>query len=217
MEAVLNLFSSNPVAMILFFIAAIGWIFVRPEWGFTTRSKLKDLEPVRQDAKRIAKTPDTVGEIQNEMGKISTELDNLSTTMNAFLIGMMISQSKPSVKHDGPISLNEYGIALSQKMDASSIADQYIQKLIDEAKEQHMNAYQIQQSCFNFSANEILENLEKDDKEQFDRLANLAYDEGIIIEALMQIVGFVLRDQVLQAIGKSHKEIDEKADQPQLI
>ena len=105
-----------------------------------------------------------------------------------------------------PMSLNNRGKELSKEMDAARIASKYKEKLVDKAKDENGGPYQIQESCFDYAANEILQDLEEKDKQTFRHLTDIAYNEGVQVEILMRIVGLVLRDQVLQAIDQPSKE-----------
>ncbi len=54
-----------------------------------------------------------------------------------------------------------------------------------------------------------MNDLETEDKYQFDKMLQVAFDEGIDIEKITRVVGIALRDRVLQMEGKSHAEVDE--------
>ncbi len=109
-----------------------------------------------------------------------------------------------------PMSLNSRGKELSKEMDAARIASRYRAKLVDKAKDENGGPYQIQESCFDCAADEILKDLEEKDKTTYRHLTDIAYNEGVQIEVLMRIVGLVLRDQVLQAIDQPSKDIAER-------
>ena len=115
---------------------------------------------------------------------------------------------------DSPVSLSEYGKSLSKKIDAKSITDKYKERLTKKAKKQEMNACQIQQSCFYFAQNKIPKDLEENSKEQYDQLANIAFNEGIQIRDLMRVLGLILKDQTLKACDISVSDIASKTCEP---
>ncbi len=165
---------SNDVSLLIAIILVIGWCFA-------IHLKIQDFEPLRKNASSILAVVKKVEKI-NE------------TLINRY--------GKDVTRIDSPVSLSDYGIQLSQKIDAPSIVTEYAPKLTQKAKEKHMNRYQIQKNSFTL-AKQALENLEKIDKKRFDRLANLAYEEGIEIESLIKILGLELRDEVLKSVNRT--------------
>ena len=165
---------SNDVSLLIAIILVIGWCFA-------IHLKIKDLEPLRKNASSILAVVKKVEKI-NE------------TLINRY--------GKDVTRIDSPVSLSDYGIELSKKINAPSIVTEYAPKLTQKAKEKHMNRYQIQKNSFTL-AKQALENLEKIDKKRFDRLANLAYEEGIEIESLIKILGLELRDEVLKSVNRT--------------
>ena len=127
---------------------------------------------------------------------------------------MTASRGKGIYRSDSPVSLSEYGESLSKKIDVKFITDRYKEQLTKKAKKQEMNAYQIQQSCFNFAQNQIPKDLEENSKEQYDQLADVAFNEGIQIRDLMRVLGLILRDQVLEACDISVSDIASKTCEP---
>ena len=175
--------------------------------------KMKDLEPVRKNAKSISETPEEIKSIGNRVGTLETKVSffesNILTALGNITREIKALSGQKFMKAESPISLNSKGIELSEKMDAYRIANKYKEKLLNKAKKENRNPYQIQQSCFDFATNKILEDLEEKDKKTFDHLTNIAYNEGVRVEALMQIIGLVLRDQVLKALSQSSMDIDK--------
>ena len=153
--------------------------------------------------------------IENRLDNLNQRLDDKFSEVMGYIkdIKATINQMPNKVnfiRGSSPLSLNQRGKELYEKINAPAIADKYTDELIKRAKERNMNTYQIQQDCFNFAFNEILKRLERDDKEQYDQLSDVAYNEGVQLEDLMQILGVILRDRVLEAVNKSHKETENK-------
>jgi len=203
------------IIVIIIILGAMAWFSI-------IHSKMKDLEPIRKHAIQIIGTSEKIDLILRELAALNQRVDGLTRRVDGLtrrvdgltqrvdglterVDGLTDS---PYARNSSPVSLNEAGKQLSEKMDADSIADKYTDRLSKRAIEQNMNAYQIQQSCFRFSANEILKDLETD-KERYDQLSEVAYTEGVRLENLMRILGLVLRDRVLEAVNESHGKLNQ--------
>ena len=71
-----------------------------------------------------------------------------------------------------------------------------------------MNAYQIQEHCFDFCKEKLVEKLQETDKESYEKISAVAFDDGIEMETVTQVISIKLRDMVLSLHGKAHTEID---------
>jgi len=107
---------------------------------------------------------------------------------------------------NSPLDLNERGKEVSQKIDLYSLADRYTDGLIEKAKEQAMNAYQIEQMCLSYAYVDIPKDLRENDKPQYDLLANVAYVEKVPLNDLLQALGLIIRNKVLKAVGQPPKD-----------
>ena len=163
-----------------------------------------ELAPIIKNATEISKTPETIKAILDKIDVIEESIKKIPDTVYNKIKVRLASKF---MEANSPISLNDRGKKLSKTIDASDIASKYQEKLVRKAK--NKSPYQIQQSCFDFATSEILEDLEKEDNEKYKFLTDVAYDEGVEVEELMQIVGLVLRDQVLQAVNQSSENIDK--------
>jgi len=101
-----------------------------------------------------------------------------------------------------PRTLTESGKDLAKKMDASSLAERYIDELTKQAEERDMSPYQIQELCEDFAYGKVRMHLRENDKEQYRKLEDVAYNEGVHLSELMHVLSLVLRDHVLEALGK---------------
>lgn len=114
---------------------------------------------------------------------------------------------RPVDQSTSPVTLTEYGTELSEKIDAQKIVDAYADALYREAE--NMNAYEVQEHCFAFCNSRLLDDLKKTDRAHFDKISNIAFEDGIQMEKLTRVLGLELRDRILQMKGKSHAEVDE--------
>jgi len=219
MNDLVNLFFSVPF---YFWVLIAGFIVLIA----TITMKLKDLEPIRKQAEPISKIPEKMETIKEDVNNLKTSVSNLKTSVSNLdtRVGNLEEDIKDLpdkilekidilkvIKNQSPIALNDRGKELSQAIDASAIASKYKDKLARENKTK--NSYHIQQSCFNYAANEILKDLEEDPK-TYEHIAEIAFENGLQMGALMQIIGLVLRDQVLDAVKQSTENISQDNIKP---
>ena len=203
-------------------IAVLGFLLYGIRWLITLDLRMKDLEPIRKNAQAIAETPEKVERLSKTVESLSKTVGGLSKTVGGLSITVGHIHAKIDklpediFRHSSPLSLSEYGQKLSDKIDASAIASKYKRQLISVVKEQNMRPYQIQQSCFDFSKKEILSDLKENDEEQYNKLTDVAFNEGVEVEVLMKITGLVLRDQVLEAFNEASERemVSEKRTVP---
>ena len=196
-------------------IAVLGFLLYGIRWLITLDLRMKDLEPIRKNAQAIAETPEKVESLSKTVESLSKTVGGLSITVGH--IHAKIDKLPEDIfRHSSPLSLSEYGQKLSDKVDAPAIASKYKRQLISVVKEQNMRPYQIQQSCFDFSKKEILSDLKENDEEQYNKLTDVAFNEGVEVEVLMKITGLVLRDQVLEAFNEASERemVSEKRTVP---
>ena len=171
---------------------------------------MMDLEPIRKTANEISKMPDEIKSIGNRVGTLERTTAILGRTTASVSKQIAGLSGQQYTEASSPMSLNTRGKELSKEMDAAGIASRYKAKLVDKAKSENGGPYQIQESCLDCAADEILRDLEEKDKTTYRHLTDIAYSEGVQVEVLMRIVGIVLRDQVLQAIDQPSKDTAEK-------
>ena len=171
---------------------------------------MMDLEPIRKTANEISKMPDEIKSIGNRVGTLERTTAILGRTTASVSKQIAGLSGQQYTEASSPMSLNTRGKELSKEMDAAEIASRYKEKLVDKAKSENGGPYQIQESCLDCAADEILKDLEEKDKKTYRHLTDIAYSEGVQVEVLMRIVGLVLRDQVLQAINQPPKDTAEK-------
>ncbi len=152
-------------------------------------------------------TDHRLSSLEKMVPEVYERLDRILTLL--MTVKMTVKPGHPVDESGSPKRLNNYGKELSGKIDAKKIAATYAGKMHDET--QDMNAYQVQEHCFLFCVGKLLADLEKNDKDSFNRISAVAYEDGLEIEKLMQVIGFELRDQVLAMKGKTHAEVDEHA------
>ena len=231
----LLLFLKNYALAIGVMITLLGIVYSAIRWFSRLNLKMEDLEPIRKNATEISKAPQEVKELRGEVKELRGEVkevrgevtdlrgevtdlrgevtelggrvDSLAGKVEDISGRMNTLGGNNFIGNHSPLSLNDKGKKLAEKMHASDIASRYKEKLVREAE--NSRPYQIQKNCFDYARREIPADLEKEDQEEYEHLTDVAFDEGVEIEILMYILGIVLRDQVLEAVGKPIKKTDE--------
>lgn len=117
-----------------------------------------------------------------------------------------------SVTHaDSPIKLTEFGAELATKIDADEIVNKYADSM--QSKTNGQNAYQIQEECFEYCREELVDDLKKKFPDHFEKMSKVAFQDGLEMESLTKVVGIKLRDEVLFRADKTHAEVDKSSNQ----
>ena len=145
--------------------------------------------------------------IEHRLSSVEKTMETFSGKLDEVYIAIIGRFGRAVEKSTSPVTLTEYGVELAGKIDAQKVVDAYADKLHRETE--NMNAYKVQEYCFSFCKEKLPDDLEQNDKTYFDKISNVAYEEGINIEKLTRVLGIKLRDKVLSMKGKSHAEIDE--------
>ena len=138
--------------------------------------------------------------VDARFSELSGKIDNL--------YNIIASRFEHDVQQtSSPVTLTDYGQKLSERIAAGRIVDEYAEELNEKTK--GMNAYQIQEKCFSFCETDLLKRLQETDKQYFDEISKVAFDDGIKLEKITRVIGIELRDRVLSMCGKLHTEVDE--------
>ena len=153
------------------------------------------------------KVPTWKTNIENRLSAVEKAVDNLSDKMDEIYSVIIRQFGRTVEKIDSPVTLSEYGKELFDLVDAEKIVNGYAEKMYNET--QGMNAYKVQDYCFTFCKEKLMDDLEANNKDQSEKMAVVAFDQGINMEKITRVVGIALRDRVLQMGGKLHTDVDE--------
>ena len=92
---------------------------------------------------------------------------------------------------------------------ATEIAEMQVAKVTEVVKEKEFNACQIQEYCFSFSREELLNELKEKQIERYNQIYDVVFNKGIDVERLTRVIVLELRDKVLSSLNKPHEEIDQ--------
>ena len=101
-----------------------------------------------------------------------------------------------------PLALNELGEKVAEEIGVYAWAPQYAEELSNTLKDDN-DPYGIQQLCFKFAEEEFLPRLEKQERlpneiEIEKKIRQSAYDNGLELKQILDVVGIVLRDKLLE-------------------
>ncbi|WP_424946577.1 hypothetical protein [Candidatus Spongiihabitans sp.] len=186
-NAIMQSFNLSSWGWVAVVIAVIGVVWKISTWTTTVDNRLSGVEKIIEG--------------------LTKNVEGLTKKVDEVYRVIVMRHGRAIEKIDSPVTLSEYGQELFEKIDAEKVVDAYADKLHGDT--QGMNAYKVQEQCFLFCKEKLLDDLEAKDKDQFDKISQVAFDEDIDIEKITRVVGIALRDRVLQMEGKSHTEVDE--------
>ena len=155
---------------------------------------------------KLSEAPKMEGKLPNVFG-IETKLSEVSEKID-LVYEIIVNKFGHDVQQaSGPVSLSDYGQKLSERIAAGRIVDEYAEELNERTK--GTNAYQMQEQCFLFCEEDLLAKLQETDKQYFDEISNVAFEDGIEMEKITRVLGIELRDRVLSMRGRLHTEVGE--------
>ena len=151
------------------------------------------------------KVPAWKTKIEGKIEKNEENIEKLESKYEKIIDILVGVVGQPVVKRSSPLTLTDYGIAIAEKVDANSIANEYAEKLYSEIET--LNAYQIQTFCFDYCRNKLLGDLKENRLNQYEKIHSVAFEDGIEIESITRAIGIKLRDLLLVKKGISHADI----------
>ena len=134
--------------------------------------------------------------IEGRIEKIEGNLEKLESKFEKIIDILVEAVGQTLAKHSSPLTLTDYGIAIAEKIDADDIASEYAEKLYSDI--QSFNAYQIQEYCFDYCRNKLLDHLKENSPHQYQTIHTVAFEEGLEIENITsRTIGIKLRDYLL--------------------
>lgn len=155
--------------------------------------------------KRVDALTESVATLAEGLGVLKGRMDEFSgdgpNSMVARTARQVVSILKEQgmVRENSPLSLSDKGEDIARRIDADTIAQYYIDSV--EENTQGMDAYEVQEFCFEFAYG-LKQDLREKHAEDYARVSSVAYDTGQIIESILhRVVGITLRDKILQKKG----------------
>ena len=104
-----------------------------------------------------------------------------------------------------PMELTEKGVEIAKAIKADIISSKYLDKV---KYEENANAYEIQEICFEFARQELQSQL---DGKELDAIQLEAYERGIRLKNILDIIAIVIRDEILKKLKIQPADIDKHA------
>ncbi len=137
------------------------------------------------------------GEVDNDRANFNDFMKEVRSDIKQLLTRL---PEKP-LSSSSPIRLTELGERISQSIDAKSWAEETAKKLKSDTE--HSDPFEIQQKSFdeakNFEPDEIL----------LKKMRNSAFQEGIDIDDVKDVLGVELRDRLLSLHGIAKDSLDQ--------
>lgn len=179
-------------------------ILVLAIWGFI---KVRDaqIKCIDHDNQIKGMVPE-IKDIHNKIAETNTKVSEIGGSVKAIM--NMLGQSTPLAVSHSPVTLNDKGLEIAKELDAESIFNKYSERLVNLVLEQGpITAYDIQTVSFNIAATKLLNMMELS---EIEKMKNLAFVKGHILEHLWIIFGIYLRNKVLEIRGIPISEIDNR-------
>ena len=184
----------------------VGIILAIGKWiGNVNTDRKSFKEFMKGVEKKIEKIND---KFDDKFEKINDKFDDKFEKINDKLEKIFhLLHNEPIEKRTSPISLTDYGQKLSQEISASEISDMELTNATEQVKD--CNAYQIQEYCFEFAKNALLKKLNEKHRDFYDKIHEVAFNEGIEVEKLTRVIALELRDKILSSQSRLHSEINQ--------
>ena len=169
----------------------------------------------RDNKKTIKENKNSIGNLEKDISIIKTDIGKITSSiehmefLKKFVSLFFRDDGIDLTTMNSPITLNERGIELSKKIHAETIINNNYRQFINKVcLDDGINAYDIQQNCFEFSK-EIIKEKDYFQDEEYKNMKNIAFEEGVTIESLHIIFGILLRDKILDDKNLTHSDIDK--------
>ena len=153
-----------------------------------------------------------LGDLNKGQDEIKASLNNTEGRIDRLFEFLLSRKDDKSITEaNSPIQLTDYGNEISKNIHGKEIAKQYVEHVeLDE----NANGYEIQQSCLNYCSNNLLLDM---DNEERRKLEEYSFSSGLPMLSLMRIIGFEMRDILLEERNISYSDIDKHNPQPDSV
>ncbi|MDR1361202.1 MAG: hypothetical protein LBJ18_02735 [Rickettsiales bacterium] len=178
--------------------AVVAFIIVGGIWAVI---KLRDL------SKAYKAHDSKICEIEPEIKNINSKLSEIDGSVKTILAIGITGGSQLAQAHS-PVRLNDKGIEISKELEAEKIFNKYKNTLINEVENKKpLTAYDIQITSFAIAATILPKLLEQ---VELEKMKNVAFQKGQILEQMWVIFGIYLRDSVLELRNIPLSDCDKK-------
>lgn len=193
------------VTITLLLALLIGYVgYLSHKWKARFQTLFKDVDNLIED----------VDDLKKGFEKFTNQFDDhFLEKLAAKVVNILNTKYSLVTQNESPVSLTKLGKEIGDNVDAEGIASNYIERYKAEHPGwKNMNAYRIQQTCFEFCVEDKLGSLLSEQEQK--TLEDDAYQRGIELSNTFRVIGIVMRDKVLKEMGIDVNEVD-KHDQEQ--
>lgn len=155
------------------------------------------------------KVPVWKTKIESDIENIKEKIKGLESKYEKIYDILVGIAGEPLVKRTSPLTLTDFGNEISEQIGAADIAKIYAEKL--SANTKNLNAYQVQEYCFHYCEEKLLDDLKENNPSQYESIHAAAFDNGMEIEKITRVVGIKLRDAIFSITGTPHSDIDQRS------
>ena len=138
-------------------------------------------------------------ELRNEF---RTEMKELHTDIKQILHAL--HPKTQLIEQNSPLRLTDYGKKMAHEIHADDILEPYIAQIGEETKDK--TVYGIQERCRQFSQEELMNQLRVSNLKHANSLEVYAFDQGIRLSEVLDVLGITLRDKVFDYLKLSKKD-----------
>ncbi len=118
------------------------------------------------------KVPVWKTKIEKNIEHIKENLDKLEKKYEKIHDMLFGAVGYQLVRISSPLTLTDFGTEISKQISADEIAGKYANKLLPETKD--LNAYQVQEYCFNYCKEDLLNDLKASNPNQYELIHSVA-------------------------------------------
>ncbi|MDE0145575.1 MAG: hypothetical protein OXI53_12685 [Nitrospira sp.] len=148
------------------------------------------------------------GTVNATLEKLSQKIEALTKRVDKIYEVFLELGVGKTLESQSPIRLNDLGKEIANELDLDSLADTHT--LLIKAKVESLNPYEIQQLCFRYAQEDLVNELAEKSPEQYKAISFAAYKRGIAREDILKIVGVLLRARVLRLMNYSDADMSKK-------
>ena len=124
--------------------------------------------------------------------RVDRKLSEIQTKVDRILEKLREQPQSRIIRPFSPLSLTELGRDVAEAIDASTWAKQTALEL--RAKTSDMSPYEVQEYCIRYCLFEYTPT-----KSHLEKLEQCAFEKGVQMDGVLQVLGIVLRDEMLQS------------------
>ena len=128
-------------------------------------------------------TSKSITNIEGTLSKISDDIKKLFGLVNR----------NPTIQPGSRLMLTEFGEKLAENIEVNTWISSHADKLKMELV--GYTPYEIQEECFRYAQNDLMQVVGEEHK---TKIQSVAFDNGIDLASVLNVVGIVLRDKLLE-------------------